>query len=181
MNEFIGKTCPFCKTAIQPGEDIKVCPACGMPHHQNCWEENKGCTTFGCAEQHIEQHRNPTQAPPPSVPPIYQSGSSQSQSPSVREIIAEAKSDRMEAIPIIFALIGFVLLLVGIFYPVPSREFSFYTIKEYVGGDAYNASIEAAIRGGEIAGAKAAKAIFICGGLILAAISMFRIKTSKMK
>ncbi|MDD4493071.1 MAG: RING finger protein [Eubacteriales bacterium] len=181
MNEFIGKTCPFCKTAIQPGEDMKVCHACGMPHHQNCWEENKGCTTFGCAEQQIDRHSNSTQSPPPSAPPTYLSGGSHTQSQSVREIIAEAESDRMVVIPIIFALIGVVLLLVGIFYPVPSREFSFYSIKEYVGGDAYNASIEAAIRGGEIAGAKAAKAIFICSGLILAAISMFRIKTYKMK
>lgn len=61
MEEIIGKICPFCKTEIRPGEAVKVCPACGIPHHELCWEENHGCTTFGCSEQHYEeQHTNPT-------------------------------------------------------------------------------------------------------------------------
>lgn len=55
MNNFAGKTCPYCKTEIKPEEEVKVCPACGIPHHLGCWEENKGCTTFGCSEQHYEQ------------------------------------------------------------------------------------------------------------------------------
>lgn len=62
MENYIGKTCPYCKTEIKEGEEIKVCPACGIPHHIGCWEENKGCTTFGCAEQHYEaQGTNPTE------------------------------------------------------------------------------------------------------------------------
>ena len=61
MEDYIGKTCPFCKTEIKEGDAIKVCPACGIPHHEACWEENKGCTTFGCSEQHYEpQGTNPT-------------------------------------------------------------------------------------------------------------------------
>jgi hypothetical protein len=174
MNEFQGKLCPYCKTVIQTGEDIKVCPACGMPHHQACWEENKGCTTFGCAEQHT----NPAQ-PHPDVATTYQQGYTQPQPSPVNAVAQAVKSDKMVAIPIIFGIIGLVLVIIGIFYPVPSREFSFRAIKEYVGGDAYNASIEAAIRGGEIAGAKAMKAIFVCGGLILVALSAFKIKLPK--
>lgn len=62
MENYIGKTCPYCKTEIKEGEEIKVCPACGIPHHVGCWEENKGCTTFGCSEQHYEvQGTNPTE------------------------------------------------------------------------------------------------------------------------
>lgn len=61
MENYIGKICPFCKTEIKEGDSVKVCPACGIPHHEGCWEENRGCTTFGCAEQHYEaQHTNPT-------------------------------------------------------------------------------------------------------------------------
>lgn len=61
MEDYIGKICPFCKTEIQEGDAVKVCPSCGIPHHEACWEENKGCTTFGCSEQHYEeQHTNPT-------------------------------------------------------------------------------------------------------------------------
>lgn len=61
MEDYIGKICPFCKTEIKEGDSVKVCPACGIPHHESCWEENHGCTTFGCSEQHYEeQHTNPT-------------------------------------------------------------------------------------------------------------------------
>ena len=60
MENYIGKICPFCKTEIKAGEAVKICPACGIPHHEGCWEENKGCTTFGCAEQHCKaQETNP--------------------------------------------------------------------------------------------------------------------------
>lgn len=54
MENNIGKICPFCKTEIKEGEDVKACPVCGIPHHETCWEENKGCTTFGCSEQNYE-------------------------------------------------------------------------------------------------------------------------------
>ena len=61
MENYVGKICPFCKTEITETDAVKVCPACGIPHHEGCWEENHGCTTFGCSEQHYEaQHTNPT-------------------------------------------------------------------------------------------------------------------------
>lgn len=61
MEDYNGKICPFCKTEIKEGDAVKVCPSCGIPHHEGCWEENKGCTTFGCEEQHYEaQGTNPT-------------------------------------------------------------------------------------------------------------------------
>lgn len=48
MNNYIGKICPYCKAAFIPGDDIVVCSECEMPHHKECWIDNKGCTTFGC-------------------------------------------------------------------------------------------------------------------------------------
>ena len=48
----VGKTCPFCQTPIKPGANVITCPACGMPHHEDCWQENGGCTTFGCTSAH---------------------------------------------------------------------------------------------------------------------------------
>lgn len=48
MREYIGKICPFCKTVFQAGDDIVICSDCDMPHHKDCWVENRGCTTFGC-------------------------------------------------------------------------------------------------------------------------------------
>lgn len=55
MEEIIGKICPFCRTEIKEGDEVKVCPACGTPHHEGCWNENNGCTTFGCSEQHYKE------------------------------------------------------------------------------------------------------------------------------
>ena len=44
----IGKTCPYCQTPIKPRDDVRVCNACDMPHHTECWATNGGCTTYGC-------------------------------------------------------------------------------------------------------------------------------------
>ncbi|MBP0982098.1 MAG: zinc-ribbon domain-containing protein [Oscillospiraceae bacterium] len=61
MENYIGKICPFCKTAITAEDEVMVCPSCATPHHKACWDENKGCTTFGCSEQHyVAQGTNPT-------------------------------------------------------------------------------------------------------------------------
>ena len=71
MDEYVGKICPYCKTEIKEGDEVKVCPECGIPHHAACWEENKGCTTFGCKEQHYEeQHTNPTDVCPNCGAPL---------------------------------------------------------------------------------------------------------------
>lgn len=45
---FEGKKCPFCKTLFKEDDVIVVCSTCEMPHHLSCWQENNGCTTFGC-------------------------------------------------------------------------------------------------------------------------------------
>jgi uncharacterized OB-fold protein len=51
LSEFGGKTCPFCKAELKDGDTVKVCPVCEMAHHQECWDANGGCTTFGCSGQ----------------------------------------------------------------------------------------------------------------------------------
>jgi uncharacterized RDD family membrane protein YckC len=50
MNNTTGKTCPYCQTPIKLDETVIVCSGCGIPHHQQCWDECKGCTTYGCSE-----------------------------------------------------------------------------------------------------------------------------------
>lgn len=44
----VGKSCPYCQTPIKPNTTVRVCEACGIPHHSECWQDNGGCTTFGC-------------------------------------------------------------------------------------------------------------------------------------
>ena len=47
-DDHVGKLCPYCRSPIQPGERVIVCPECRMPHHQGCWYDNGRCTTYGC-------------------------------------------------------------------------------------------------------------------------------------
>ena len=55
MVNYIGKICPLCKAEIKEGEAVRVCPSCGVFHHEACWVRNNGCTTVGCAENHQAQ------------------------------------------------------------------------------------------------------------------------------
>jgi TM2 domain-containing membrane protein YozV len=42
--------CPYCRDAIEQEEpQAVVCPGCGTIHHSDCFEENGGCTVFGCS------------------------------------------------------------------------------------------------------------------------------------
>ncbi len=47
---YIGKTCPYCQFPLKADSEVVKCPACKVPHHKECWQENGGCTTFGCRE-----------------------------------------------------------------------------------------------------------------------------------
>jgi hypothetical protein len=54
-----GLVCPYCRTSIAAAEGNQLlCRGCGTPHHSECFEENGGCTVFGCA------------AAPPSEPKL---------------------------------------------------------------------------------------------------------------
>ena len=42
--------CPYCRAPIGQDETQTVlCPGCGTPHHADCFDENGGCTVFGCS------------------------------------------------------------------------------------------------------------------------------------
>lgn len=73
MNQYAGKLCPFCKSAMQETEEIVVCSACEMPHHKECWIENQGCTTFGC----LGTIQSPRQTAQPSYVQRSESGNFQ--------------------------------------------------------------------------------------------------------
>lgn len=80
MNDYIGKTCPYCRAELKEGDDIVVCSCCEMPHHKDCWIENRGCTTFGCTGT-IQGISGAYQ---PQYPPLQ---SQQPQIPSTAEFI----------------------------------------------------------------------------------------------
>lgn len=39
--------CPFCGESLGDGVP-RTCRHCKTPHHRECWQANKGCTTLGC-------------------------------------------------------------------------------------------------------------------------------------
>jgi len=45
-----GGACPYCRTVIQPTDLRHVCGSCSASHHAECWDENGGCTVYGCSE-----------------------------------------------------------------------------------------------------------------------------------
>lgn len=50
--------CPYCQTNIKENADKIVCPCCHTPHHKECWEENKGCTTYGCENNPLTKSKS---------------------------------------------------------------------------------------------------------------------------
>lgn len=73
-NQNVGRTCPYCQTVVKPGDDCAICPTCDIPHHRQCWDQNGGCTTFGCTggqarlEERILQEPVGAPEPPPTSP-----------------------------------------------------------------------------------------------------------------
>ena len=50
MEDYAGKTCPYCNTEITEEDEVVVCAECHRPHHKTCWEENSGCAACGCSD-----------------------------------------------------------------------------------------------------------------------------------
>ena len=41
--------CPYCRMPFDGASPPRMfCTACAMPHHEDCYRENGGCTVFGC-------------------------------------------------------------------------------------------------------------------------------------
>jgi len=60
-----GKRCGVCQTQIAELEPVGRCPRCEALHHAECWNENGGCSSYGCelAQQVVKE--------PPGLPQTY--------------------------------------------------------------------------------------------------------------
>jgi hypothetical protein len=47
-SDVAGKMCSICQTSIIAGEHILSCGYCTLPFHAECWDENRGCSAYGC-------------------------------------------------------------------------------------------------------------------------------------
>jgi len=55
--------CPYCRSPILPEENAPACEGCGTRHHSDCYEENCGCTIFGCSKAPPEEPKLTLSAP----------------------------------------------------------------------------------------------------------------------
>jgi hypothetical protein len=46
-------TCSICQTDIHPGEERTQCPSCHLMFHAQCWQENYGCSAYGCDQVNV--------------------------------------------------------------------------------------------------------------------------------
>ena len=51
----VDTTCPYCLTDVSAGDEVTECPECASIVHRECWEENGGCTVFGCKLTPVEE------------------------------------------------------------------------------------------------------------------------------
>jgi TM2 domain/Prokaryotic RING finger family 1 len=58
-----GSVCPYCRAAVDAGTAQLVCAGCGTPHHMDCYNENGGCTIFGCRYAPVEEPKVAVSAP----------------------------------------------------------------------------------------------------------------------
>lgn len=50
-------TCPICCGNFSSNDSLVMCQHCKTVYHSECWEENHGCSTYGCqSTQHLETH-----------------------------------------------------------------------------------------------------------------------------
>ena len=42
--------CGICHTRFEDDDARTNCPQCGLEFHQDCWQENWGCSAYGCSQ-----------------------------------------------------------------------------------------------------------------------------------
>jgi hypothetical protein len=62
--------CSICQCSIEPGESRNSCPTCHLPFHLECWQENRGCSAYGCPEVGILSPGPDIVIPPYGIDPI---------------------------------------------------------------------------------------------------------------
>ena len=153
---------------------LRVCPNCGSSYMEMGQEKLQECSNCGFKfNATISNQSSPVPLAPKQVPTSVDTPNEQKQ---------KRTSNSRTAAYIVIA-IGIVLVCIGLLLQVPSKELTTYSIledsgysviEEYVGGDAYNYIIGAALVAGEIAGVMIKKALFISVGLLIFCIGLLK-------
>jgi hypothetical protein len=46
----VAHTCSICQWKIDPTDEQHTCPSCGLVFHTECWNDNRGCSAYGCPQ-----------------------------------------------------------------------------------------------------------------------------------
>lgn len=65
--EDAGRTCPYCRFPLKEGVRAVACASCNTLHHEECWQDGRGCAIFGCAGSHTPVRGDATPASAPRV------------------------------------------------------------------------------------------------------------------
>ena len=77
------EVCPYCRARIALDEPVTHCEGCGTQHHTDCFQENGGCTIFGCSEAPAEEPKLTV-----SAPDLASAGSTTSMTASAIQTVA---------------------------------------------------------------------------------------------
>lgn len=50
--------CSICQWEISGNQARHVCPNCGLIFHEECWQENRGCSAYGCSQVGVLDRRD---------------------------------------------------------------------------------------------------------------------------
>ncbi len=88
------RICSICQCPIGAGDERTQCPECRLVFHAECWEENLGCSAYGCSQVNaLAVDEAPQARPLPDALPIFTQQ-------------AEAVAASTSAIPWDYALLG---------------------------------------------------------------------------
>jgi TM2 domain-containing membrane protein YozV len=59
----MAEVCPYCRGPLLTEEPATVCEGCSTRHHAECYEENGGCTIFGCSKAPVDEPKLTISAP----------------------------------------------------------------------------------------------------------------------
>ncbi len=52
-------TCSICQTAIGAEDRSTQCPECQLTFHADCWQQNFGCSSYGCSQVNVLKKADP--------------------------------------------------------------------------------------------------------------------------
>ncbi len=137
------RLCSICQWAIEPSDAQTSCPSCHLTFHSECWEENKGCSAYGCASvAALEEPATETEAVPAEV----------------------EHDEHHERFPVEFAMLGgsVICSLIGLLaFGVPSALLAICTSAYWVAQRRRGESL----KNGIVAAAMAMCITGICAGL----------------